>query len=102
MTFSWRWEGRLAPNWGFEVRLWHEGDPSHFGAFDAREMAKLVQHLPDGRYTAVLRLDAAYSILLHGSGDYLWSIAVVQLEPYERIGPESAARALRYVRATAG
>ncbi len=102
VTFSWRWDGQLGPNQGFEVRLWQTGDATHYGAADVQEIAQFVQLQPDGRYVVTLRLDRAYSVTLHGTGDYLWSVAVVQLDPYAPAGPESPARTLRNVRGAGG
>jgi hypothetical protein len=99
VIFSWRWDGQLGPNQGFEVRLWHQGDGAHYGAADVKEMAKFVQVLPGGRYSVALHLGTAYSVTLHRAGEYLWSVAVVQLDPYAELGPESSARTLVGVRA---
>ncbi len=98
VTFSWTWDGQLGDNQGFEVRLWHAGDLTHYGAADAREMAKSVQAQPDGRYSVTLRLDTAHSVTLYGSGEYSWSVAVVRLDPYVDLGLESAPSTLRYTR----
>ena len=99
VTFSWHWAGQPAPNQGFEVRLWHEGDGTHYGAADVQEMAKSVEALPGGRYAVTLRVGRAHSVGLHSTGDYLWSVAVVRLDPYAAVGPESPARSLIGVRA---
>jgi serine/threonine protein phosphatase PrpC len=96
-TFKWGWRGELAEGWGFEVRIWQEGDPDHFGAFDARELTQYLAHQPDGIYAVTLLVEGAYSVHLHGGGDYYWTVAVVQLEPYARIGPEALPRKLRFV-----
>jgi hypothetical protein len=92
----------MAPNQGFEVRLWQAEDATHYGAADAREMARYVQIQTDGRYVVTLGLDKAYSVTLHGTGDYLWSVAVVRLAPYAAAGPESPTRTLRHVRGAGG
>jgi hypothetical protein len=98
VPFIWAWDGELTGDQAFELRLWHDGDGSHFGAFDARELERYVERLPGAKYAARLGLDDAYSIKLHGSGDYLWSIAVVQLDPYTDLGLESAPLLIRYER----
>jgi len=102
VTFSWRWAGQLAANQGFEVRLWRQGDAAHYGAADARDVAKNLQTLGGGRYAVALRLDTAYAVTLGGAGDYLWSVAVVELNPYRAAGPESAPRTVHFSRATGG
>jgi protein phosphatase len=94
-TFKWRWDGELAEGWGFEVRIWREGD-DHYGAFDVRELMKYVARQPDGSYAVGLLVEGAYGVHLHGEGEYFWTVAVVQVDPYVRIGPEAAPRKLKY------
>lgn len=89
-TFVWRWPGAaLTDNQAFEVRIWREGEP-HFGAFDARETSTYLEQRADG-YALSFAVSNAFSVQQNGNGDYLWSVAVVQLEPYQAI-VESAAR----------
>ncbi len=95
-TFKWRWHGELAEGWGFEVRIWREEDPDHYGAFDAQELMKYLARQPDGAYAVSLLVEGAYSVRQHGGGDYYWTVAVVQLNPYTRIGQEAPPRRLRY------
>lgn len=81
-TFRWQWDGpALAQNQGFEVRIWREGELTHYGA------------APPVRSTVVtLNVEGAYSVAQGGNGDYLWTVAVVQIKPYLRIGPEAPPR----------
>jgi hypothetical protein len=96
-TFKWRWYGELAEGWGFEVRIWREGDPDHYGAFDAQELTKYLARQPDDIYAVNLLVEGAYSVRQHGGGDYYWTVAVVELEPYTRIGSEATPRKLNYI-----
>ena len=96
-TFKWRWDDQLTEGWGFEVRIWRDGDPDHYGAFDARELLKYLDRQPDGVYAVSLLVEGAFSVRQHGGGDYYWTVAVVGLEPYVRIGSEAPPRKLKYV-----
>lgn len=96
MTFKWQWTGSLTDNQGFEIRIWREGDTDHFGAFDARELAKYTATEPNQVYAVAIPVEGAYSAQLHGGGDYWWTVAVVQLAPYQRIGQEAPPRRLTY------
>ncbi|MEM7343920.1 MAG: hypothetical protein AAF485_06725, partial [Chloroflexota bacterium] len=83
-TFIWRWPGpALAENQAFEVRIWREGEP-HFGAFDARETAKYLAQ-EDTVRVLTIPVSGAYSVQQNGNGEYFWSVAVVQLEPYQLV-----------------
>jgi len=84
VTFVWNWTGpALTADHGFEVRIWKEGQPDHYGA------ASTVRTT-----SATLNVRGAYGVQQGGSGRYLWTVAVVRLEPYQRIGSEAAPRTL--------
>jgi hypothetical protein len=85
-TFTWQWTGpALATDQGFEVRIWKEGQPDHYGAAD-----------PVRTTSATFDVRGAYGVTQGGSGAYFWSVAVVQLPPdYQRIGDEAAPRRLQ-------
>jgi hypothetical protein len=82
ITFQWRWAGELEENWGFEVRGWLPEDP-HNGIHDARITAGMK---PDefGVYSLNLRIPDKFKGRI-----WYWTVAVVQLDPYKRIGPEA-------------
>ena len=85
VTFSWDWPGPpLTPNQGFEVRVWRADQPDHYGAA-----------APVRTNSATIDLAGAYGVQQGGSGLYFWTVAVVGLNPYQRIGPEAAARQLK-------
>ena len=84
VTFSWLWKGApLTSNQGFEVRLWKVGKLQHVRlAIPASPSAQRV----DLRLAPVVRQG--------GSGRYWWSVAMVQISPYQEIGKETSPRQL--------
>lgn len=83
-TFRWAWNGpTLAANQGFEVRIWKEGQADHFGAAEPVRVT-----------SALIDLNQAAGVRQGGVGTYLWTVAVVQLSPYKRIGKEASPRTL--------
>jgi hypothetical protein len=92
VTFSWDWVGpALTPNQGFEVRIWRADQPDHYGAA-----------APVRNNSTTIDLTGAYGVQQGGSGLYFWTVAVVGLNPYQRIGPEAAARQLTIALAGGG
>ncbi len=84
VSFSWDWPGApLSANQGFEVRVWKDGQPDHFGASS-----------PVTANAATIDLRGAYGVQQGGNGRYFWTVALVQVNPYKRIGPEASARVL--------
>jgi serine/threonine-protein kinase len=82
--FAWRWDGpALGPNQGFEVRIWKEGQPDHYGAAE-----------PVSGASVVIDVRGAYGVSRGGEGVYWWTVAVVQRQPYARVGPEAGPRKL--------
>jgi PPM family protein phosphatase len=79
-AFEWKWEGDFQDNWGFEVLVWQEGE-SPQAARDARETRKEVTVM-GSTYRTEIDLHGAASVRHHGQGNYLWSVQVVQLDPY--------------------
>lgn len=84
VLFAWKWTGpALTANQGFEVRIWKQGQPDHYGAA-----------APVRTTNASIDVRGAYGVRTGGSGDFLWTVAIVQLNPYQRIGPEAPPRRL--------
>jgi hypothetical protein len=82
--FEWEWNGAaLADEHAFEVRIWKEGEP-HYGAFDVRETAKYLEQAGNS-YALPISVPSAYSVQQNGNGTYFWSVAIVNLNPYELI-----------------
>ncbi|RME70983.1 MAG: hypothetical protein D6784_15825, partial [Chloroflexi bacterium] len=93
IRFKWRWEGQLADDLSFEVRVWRQGD-TPVGAHDARLLKTNpdFRRLADSVYAVDLVLAGAQGVFLSGS-DYVWSVGVVRIEPeYDWLGVESAPR----------
>ncbi len=89
--FRWQWTGPLPPGIGFEVRVWREGElPA--GAHDAvlDNQQGHVKSLGDNRYR--LNTDIAYaSGVQNRAGEYLWTVALVRVDPaYEDLGIQAA------------
>ncbi len=79
--FVWQWTGApLSAQQAFEIRLWRAGDPVHYGAHDAALSRALVRQVGD-IYTLRLNLQGAHSVMQHGTGDFFWSVAIVNVEP---------------------
>jgi hypothetical protein len=84
VVFTWTWSGpALGPDYGFEVRLWKEGQPDHYGAAE-----------PVNDTSVTINLRGAYGVTLGGEGAYWWTVAVVQRQPYAQVGAEAAPRKL--------
>lgn len=81
--FEWRWEGALDANEGFELLIWKEGE-NHFGAHDARNQ-EAIRRVDSETYRLCLNMYGVFSVIHNRYGEYLWSVAIVQLEPYQRI-----------------
>jgi len=107
--FSWRWDGELPPGAMFELRIWRDGrDPVSLGAYDARD-AKIiasigeeeVERFRETQYLIHYAGDGVYWLDFNPAGaqivtteyqTYVWLVAVVQVEPYQRIGAEAPPR----------
>jgi hypothetical protein len=84
-NFTWSWAGSaLGTDLGFEVRIWKEGRPVHYGAAEPTNDTSLTINLP-----------AAFGVAQGGSGAYFWTVAVVQRRPYQQVGPEAPPRSLQ-------
>jgi hypothetical protein len=84
IRFEWTWSGpALEPNQGFEVRIWREGQPEHYGAA-----------APVTETSLTTDVSGSYAVQQGGSGSYFWTAALVQRDPYARLGPEAPPRVL--------
>lgn len=83
-TFAWRWDGpALAENQAFELRIWKDGQPDHYGAAEPTQQTNIT-----------IILGGAYGVQQGGPGNYYWTVAVVTRNPYQRVGPEAPPRRL--------
>lgn len=84
VTFRWSWNGpALTSNQGFDLRIWKEGQADHFSATE-----------PVRTTSVTVDLNQTAGVRQGGGGDYLWTVAVVQVSPYKRIGKEAPPRTL--------
>lgn len=65
--FEWAWEGTLQADEWFDVRVWQPGMP-HYGVAWTQGQSYL------------------YDLCLQGSGNYLWSVAVVRGQEGQWLG----------------
>lgn len=98
VLFRWQWGEELGPNQGFEVLLWHKDKDAPYccGAMDARETTRLMRR-SGSTYEIEIDISGAYAARQHGGGEYQWSVVLVQLEPYARIGQPASPRRIVYV-----
>lgn len=95
-SFEWEWTGTLPPGFGFEVRVWREGEtPSGVHNAQLDNTNGNIKH--DGnRYR--LSIDIREAAGVQGrSGIYSWSVALVQVSPtYADLGQQADPAQLRF------
>lgn len=96
--FEWIWTGGpLPPDYGFEVRIWRE-DEEPVGAHNAvlDNQQGQVENLGDNRYRLSLEISDAAGV--RGlRGEYLWTVALVQINPdYADLGQQAAPAQFRF------
>ncbi len=80
VSFAWTYDGPpLQENQGFEVRIWNDSSTEHQGAV-----------APVSTTSTTINIEQITVVRQHGSGPYYWSVAVIQINPYQKIGQESA------------
>jgi hypothetical protein len=87
IEFRWSWPGGQLPDGlGFEIKVWVQGKEPK-GIYDAKEMRKGLALAGPGKdeYSfAYAGLGDAPGVREGGTSDqYLWSVSLVQLEPYQ-------------------
>jgi len=95
--FEWEWTGDVPPGFGFEVRVWREGEPPAgvHNAVDDNQNGRIMR-VGENRYR--LSIDIKDAAGVRGrSGEYLWTVAVVQISPnYADLGQQAAPAHLRF------
>lgn len=91
-TFVWEWNGpELPETHGFEVRIWKDGE-EHLGAHSAKNdnlLDKNIKREAQNRYSLTFNPSTAAAVT--AKDIYFWTVAVVQLDPYDRsVGQEAA------------
>jgi hypothetical protein len=82
VRFAWQWDGDPLPQGlAFDLLIWSEAeDQEHQGA------GALGVIDPASGLEAGVDLNYVQSIMEHGAGLYYWTVIVVGVEPYERLG----------------
>jgi serine/threonine-protein kinase len=79
--FEWEWVGSLPPEFGFEVRVWREGEfPA--GVHNAIEdnQSGQIERIGENRYRLHVNIQNAAGV--NGRrGEYWWTVALVQIRP---------------------
>jgi tetratricopeptide (TPR) repeat protein len=95
--FEWEWTGTLAPGLGFEVRVWREGEfPS--GVHDAvlDNQNGNIKNIGGSKYHFSTDIREAPSVQGR-TGEYLWTVALVQISPeYKDLGQQAEPARLRF------
>jgi tetratricopeptide (TPR) repeat protein len=95
--FEWQWPAAVPPGYGFEVRVWREGERP-VGAHDALldNSNGNVVSLPADTYR--LSADITDAAGVQGRrGVYLWTVALVQISPtYADLGQQAEPARLRF------
>ena len=95
--FEWEWTGSVPPEYGFEVRVWPDGEPPA-GVHDAILDNQNGNIKSIGGNTYRLSVDIANANSVQGhKGIYLWTVALVRISPdYADIGVQAEPARLRF------
>jgi serine/threonine-protein kinase len=96
-NFEWRWNGPVPDNYGFEVRVWRDGE-APAGVHDAvlDNKAGVIQSLGDNTYRLMADITDAPGVRKQ-RGEYNWTVVLVQIDPdYKDLGIQGAPGRLRY------
>jgi hypothetical protein len=95
--FEWTWTGPVPPGYGFEVRVWREGEAVagvHNAVLDNQNGN--VKSIGQNKYTLNTNIKDAAGIKGR-KGEYLWTVALVQTSPaYADLGQQAAPARLRF------
>jgi hypothetical protein len=95
--FGWRWTGAVPVGVGFEVRVWREGEPPA-GVHDAvlDNQNGNIKRIGDNEYRLSVNIGEAAGVRGR-SGEYLWTVALVQISPgYVDLGQQALPAQLRF------
>jgi hypothetical protein len=95
ITFAWQWPGELPQNFGFEILLWLGNDKK--GLYEVNELKSILQYNPQENHTYSVTLKLAGPGITTTDSNYVWSVGIVQLEPYQWLGVESEQRKISIV-----
>jgi serine/threonine protein kinase len=95
--FEWEWRGSLPPGFGFEVRVWREGEPPA-GVHDAvlDNQAGRIEKVGENHYRLQVDIHQAAGVRQR-TGEYLWTVVLVQISPdYADSGLQAEPARLRF------
>lgn len=96
--FEWQWVGEtIPPEFGFEVRVWREGEPPS-GVHDAVQdnLEGRVERLGKNTYRLNVNIQDAFGVRRR-TGQYLWTVALVRITPtYADLGRQAEPTHLRF------
>ena len=96
-TFEWTWTGDLPEDYGFEVRVWRDGNYQagvHNAILDNQNGN--IKEVGENHYQLTTDITDAAGVERQ-SGVYNWTVAVVQISPdYTDIGQQADAVQMRY------
>lgn len=81
-NFEWQWTGEaIPPEFGFEVRVWREGEPPT-GVHDAVQdnLQGRVERMGKNTYRLSVNIQDAFGVRRR-TGKYLWTVALVRIRP---------------------
>ncbi len=102
-TFEWTWTGPLPDGYGFEIRVWANGEPV-VGAHDAvrDNRAGIVEALGNNRYRATINIKDAQGVRRR-TGEYFWTVILIQYQPgYKNMYIQAPGARLRFDNNTGG
>jgi hypothetical protein len=95
--FEWEWTGDVPPGYGFEVRVWQEGEPSAgiHNAVEDNQNGRIIR-VDENRYRLSVDIKNTAGVR-NRTGEYLWTVALVQISPnYADLGQQAAPARLRF------
>jgi hypothetical protein len=96
-NFEWRWEGEIPAGFGFEVRIWRDGQQPtgvHDAVLDNQNGSIINMGANQYRLTVDISKTGAVRF---GNGDYLWTVVLVQISPtYADTGQQAPPVYFRY------
>ena len=89
-NFQWKWTGRaLTSNEGFELRMWKANNPDHPGVAPPVPYVNNPNHVYSLYVGSIRATPGVQEIPTDDWIDVYWTVAVVQLNPYQRTGQEA-------------
>lgn len=96
-NFEWEWTGPIPQGYGFEVRVWREGEPPagvHDAVLDSQNGN--IEELGGNRYRLSIDIKEAAGVRSR-RGVYLWTVALVQVNPaYVDLGQQADPASFRF------